>query len=190
MFTACRWGGIKIIRFVNVCPAFLAGFFLGDKMDVNSGKSYHIKDSFFALINDPNLMANKEGNHYRPHFFLFADTKVDGIYWAVPQSTRVEKYKAIVCRKIERYGNCNTIVIGKFGGKENAFLIQNMFPITKDFVDHEHLIDGKSIRIHNELEKNVISKARQVLSMHRKGKSLIFTDVDCIYEIMKNELKK
>lgn len=38
-----------------------------------------------------------------------------------------------------------------------------MFPITKDFVDHEHLIDVKS---------------------------LIFSDVDRIYEIMKNELKK
>lgn len=158
-------------------------------MDVNAGRSYHIKDSFFSLVSDPNLMSNKEGNHYRPHFFIFPDERTDGIYWAVPQSTRVEKYKSIVQRKIQKYGKCNTIIIGKFGGKENAFLIQNMFPVTKEFVDHEHLIDGKSIRIHDKLFKDIVSGAKQVLSLHRKGKSLLFTDVDRIYDIMKNSLK-
>lgn len=194
-----------MIRFVNVyrlpmgrdkndsvckcLPCLLAGHFWRIKMDVNLGKSYHIKDSFFDLVNDSNLMANKEGKHYRPHFFLFADTVVDGIYWAVPQSSRVEKYKDVVRQKIKKYGKCNTIVIGKFGGTENAFLIQNMFPITKEFVDHEHLIDGKSVKLHSNLEKAIVLNAKQVLSLHRHGKSLFFTDVDRIYDIMKNTLK-
>lgn len=53
-------------------------------MSVSVGKSYHIKDSFFSLVNDSKLMVNKEGNNYRPHFFFFEDTKTKGIYWAVP----------------------------------------------------------------------------------------------------------
>lgn len=41
-------------------------------MSVSVGKSYHIKDSFFSLVNDSKLMVNKEGNNYRPHFFIYA----------------------------------------------------------------------------------------------------------------------
>ena len=52
-------------------------------MIVSVGKSYHIKDSFFTLINDAKLMANKEGAHYRPHFFFFADPQTPGIYWEI-----------------------------------------------------------------------------------------------------------
>lgn len=65
-------------------------------MSVSVGKSYHIKDSFFSLVNDSKLMVNKEGNNYRPHFFFFEDTKTKGIYWAVPQSTKIAKYQAII----------------------------------------------------------------------------------------------
>lgn len=97
-------------------------------MSVSVGKSYHIKDSFFSLVNDSKLMVNKEGNNCRPHFFFFEDTKTKGIYWAVPQSTKIAKYQAIIQQKIAKYDKCNTIVIGNFGGQDNAFLIQNMFP--------------------------------------------------------------
>mgnify|MGYP006978916432 FL=1 len=72
-------------------------------MSVSVGKSYHIKDSFFTLVNDDKLMANKEGNNYRPHFFFFADPQTTGIYWAVPQSTKVEKYQRIIQQKIKKY---------------------------------------------------------------------------------------
>lgn len=86
------------------------------------GKSYHIKDTFFQKVTDSNLMANKEGNRYRPHFFFIADPEIDGIYWAIPQSTKIEKYRAIIEKKVKRYGKCNTIIIAKFGGCDNAFL--------------------------------------------------------------------
>ena len=71
-------------------------------MGVYVGKSYHIKDTFFSLVNDDKLMTNKEGNNYRPHFFFFADPRVEGIYWAVPQSTKVTKYRALIQQKIEK----------------------------------------------------------------------------------------
>ena len=40
--------------------------------------------------------------------------------------------------KGKKYGRCNTIVIGKFAGKENAYLIQNAFPIIGKYLDHIH----------------------------------------------------
>lgn len=158
-------------------------------MDIFIGKSYHIKDDFFALVNDEKLMTNKEGSNYRPHFFFFADTQIPGIYWAVPQSSKVEKYRSVVQQKIAKYGKCNTVVLGSFGGEENAFLIQNMFPIIEKYVDHEHTIGGISVKIHNKLSKNIISNAMEVLSLHRRGYHVIFPDVDRIYQMMKQGLQ-
>lgn len=157
-------------------------------MRVSVGKSYHIKDNFFSLVNDDKLMANKEGDNYRPHFFFFADPQIDGIYWAIPQSTRVAKYQALVQQKIAKYGRCNTIVIGNFGGRDNAFLIQNMFPIIEKYVDHEHTIGGLSVNIHNALAETIVSNAKQVLSLYNRGHKLIFPDITRIYEMMKKEL--
>lgn len=157
-------------------------------MEVVVGRSYHIKDDFFALVNDNNLMANKEGNNYRPHFFFFADPQIEGIYWAIPQSTRVAKYQALIQRKIRKYGKCNTIIIGNFGGRDNAFLIQNMFPIIEKYVDHEHTIGGLSVSIHNALSENIIANAKQVLSLYNCGYRLVFPDIGRIYEMMKKEL--
>ena len=157
-------------------------------MDV--GRSYHIKDSFFSLVNDPYLMGNKEETNYRPHFFCFADSHTAGIYWAIPQSTKITKYQAIIEKKIARHKQCDTIIVGSFGGKDNAFLIQNMFPIIEKYIAHEHTIDGSSVAIHHELSESIIGNAKKVLSLHRRGYRLIFSDVDRIYRIMQNELQK
>ena len=158
-------------------------------MNVLIGKSYHIKDSFFTLVNDSKLMTNKESGNYRPHFFFFADPTTEGIYWAVPQSSKVAKYRAIIQQKMTKHGKCNTIVIGSFAGTDNAFLIQNMFPSIEKYVDHEHTVGGVGVNIHNSLSTEIISNAMEVLSLHRRGYKLIFPDVNKIYELMKNELK-
>ncbi len=157
-------------------------------MDVSIGKSYHLKDTFFETVNDPYLMTNKEGGTYRPHFFFFADTKTPGIYWAVPQSSKTAKYQSILQQRIHKYGKCNTIIIGSFGGKTNAFLIQNMFPVISKYVDHEHTIDGMGVTVHNELSAKIISNAKEVLSLHKRGLKLVFPDIDRIYALMQKEL--
>ena len=157
-------------------------------MSIYVGKSYHIKDDFFLRVNDGKLMTNKEGGNYRPHFFFFADTQIDGIYWAIPQSTKVEKYRALIQQKIEKYGKCNTIIIGRFGGQDNAFLIQNMFPIIEKYVDHEHTIGGVGVHIHPSLSAELVSNAKRVLSLCRRGHKLVFPDIEKIYGIMKDEL--
>lgn len=174
------------------CAAWYREFFIGVciVVDIITGKSYHISDDFFKKVSDPMLMTNKEDEKYRPHFFFFKDAKTNGIYWAVPQSSRTIKYKEIIKKKIAKYGKCNTIIIGEFGGKENAFLIQNMFPITEKYVDHEHTIDGKSVKIHSTLSANIISNAKEVLALHRRGVNLIFPDVDRIYDLMASELSE
>ena len=43
------------------------------------GFVYHIKDDYFAKVNDEKLMKNKEIGTYRPTFLCLKDKKNDGI---------------------------------------------------------------------------------------------------------------
>ena len=159
-------------------------------MEVMQGYSYHIKNAFFDMVNDKFLMSNKENGNYRPHFLAIQDNKNKDLYWMIPISSQVEKYKKIIEKKIERYGKCNTIIIGKFAGKENAFLIQNAFPIISKYLDHVHKIENKPIMVHSKLERILIVNLREVLAMYGQGIRLIFPDIIAIQKKMEDELKK
>ena len=63
----------------------------------------------------------------------------------IPISSQADKYKGIIEKKKKRYGKCNTIVIGLFAGKENAFLIQNAFPVIEKYFDHIHTIQEQPV---------------------------------------------
>lgn len=54
-------------------------------------------------------------------------------------------------------GNATLSFIGTFAGKDNAFLIQNTFPILKKYFDHVHTIEGKPVVIHNKLNRKLFS---------------------------------
>jgi hypothetical protein len=159
-------------------------------MEIRQGYSYHIKDDFFNLMQDQYLMSNKENGNYRPHFYAIQDKKNSKLYWMIPISSQVEKYKSIVENKKRKYGKCNTIVIGKFAGKENAFLIQNAFPVIERYFDHVHTIQDRPIMVHKELNRILTENLREVLAMHNRGIKLTFTDIDTIRAIMESELNK
>ena len=103
---------------------------------MQKGHFYYIDDQYFIDFPDKFLMKNKEkiGNqfHDRPCFFSFQDEKT-GIYWLIPFSSQIEKYKKIYNDKMKRHGKCDTIVFCKVLGHEKAFLIQNMCPVTNDY---------------------------------------------------------
>lgn len=93
------------------------------------GHFYFINDQYFVKFTDDKLMKNKgmvNGDpHDRPCFFAFEDTKT-GLYWMIPFSSRVEKYRKHYDSKVQKYGRCDTIVFGEVLGHEKAFLIQNV----------------------------------------------------------------
>lgn len=159
-------------------------------MEIQQGYSYHIKEEFFNMVQDNYLMSNKEKGNYRPHFYAIQDKKNPSLYWMIPISSQAEKYKVIIEKKKKKYGKCNTIVIGKFAGKENAFLIQNAFPIIAKYFDHVHTIQEKPVTIHKELNRILTENLREVLAMNKRGIKLTFTDIDAIKVVMEKELEK
>ena len=146
---------------------------------------YIIKDSFFEYVDDPYLKGNKEGN--RPHYYCFQDS--DGLYWMIPLSSRVEKYKKIMDKKLQAGKPCDIIHIVKLDDdRESAFLIQDMFPITEDYIEREYTIAGNHLMLTSEHSVRAIeTKAKKVLGLLKRGIKFIPTQPD-VNEII-NKLK-
>lgn len=127
-------------------------------------------------------MLNKETinsqSHDRPCFYAFQDNNTK-LYWMIPFSSQISKFKIIYNKKIQKYKKCDTIVFGKVLGYEKAFLIQNMCPITQKYIKNEYLDSASKlpVRIDGKLERELIGKAAKVLALHRSGIKLIFPDV-------------
>ena len=112
-------------------------------MKIKTGYLYHIKDVFFDKLKDKGLMINHENGHSRPSYFAIKDKD---ILWFIPLSSKVEKYKPIIDKKIKKYGFCRTILIRRIADRNSVILIQNAFPTLEKYVKNSHTIDGKIVK--------------------------------------------
>lgn len=152
---------------------------------MDKGHFYYIDDQYFIDFPDTYLMQNKEtvnGQvHDRPCFYAFEDANT-GLFWMIPFSSQVLKYRGYYNAKIQKYKRCDTITFGKVLGHEKAFLIQNMCPITPNYIKNEYIDSQASVpvRVDGVFERELIDKAKRVLALQRKGIKLIFPDVIAI----------
>lgn len=155
---------------------------------------YFVADSFFKDFPDPNLMKNKIAvngkRHDRPCFFAMIDKTQEGLFWLIPISSRVEKYKGIYAKKVQRYGKCNTICFAKVLGRESAFLIQNIFPITQKYISNTYIDRNtlNAVTISDDEAKKIINNAHDVLKLHNRGINIIFPKVDTIRNTLIKQL--
>lgn len=169
---------------------------------MKTGHLYFVIDEFYQKY-DPNkmLMCNKEAvngqNHDRPCFFALRDSRCDEIFWLVPLSSKVEKYKKIVKQKIKKMKSqhkknpqCNTIRFGEVMGLERAFLIQNMFPITEKYIKNTYIDRNthNEVTLSPEVTDDIIKNAKQVLKLHSRGIKLTYGDIDTVFSSLKEEI--
>ena len=136
-------------------------------MEIKQGYVYHIKDEYFKVANDEKLMKNHEGKSSRPNYFCIKN-EANEIMWFIPMSSKVEKYRKIIKTKIEKYNKCDTIVIGNYRGKDHAFLIQNIFPITPKYIDHIDTVDGKALKVASQTRTEISNKVEKIFKLKAK----------------------
>jgi hypothetical protein len=182
--------GLKI-----TAPASCGGFILrkrgttamNEEIKINQGFVYHIKDSYFEFAQDNMLMRNHEGGAYRPTYLCIKDDKTN-LFWAIPMSRQVEKYKKVFDKDTEAYGNCVKILIARYGETDSAFLFQNMFPITGRYIDHIHTIGGNPVQVDSGVKEKVTQIFKENIRLHRRGVKVIFTDIDRLEKLMLDEI--
>ena len=143
-------------------------FFHNEDRQMKKTGFYIIKDTFFEDMSDPYLKGNKTGN--RPHYYCFEDTST-GIYWMIPLSSRIDKYRRLIEKKEKAGRSCDIIHIVKLDdSRESAFLIQDMFPIIEEYIEREYTIAGNHLMLTSEhTAREIERKARKVMGMLKRG---------------------
>ena len=102
-------------------------------------------------------------------------------------SSRIDKYKKIVDNKKKAGKPCAIIHIVKLDDdRESAFLIQDMFPITEEYIEREYTIAGNHLMLTSEhTVKTIEQKARKVMGMLKRGVKFTPTQSDVMKMIEK-----
>jgi len=155
-------------------------------MFYQTGYVYHVKDEYFTKAQDDMLMQNKEGGNYRPTYYALRDD-ITSLLWMIPMSARYEKYKVIHDKQVQKYGRCLTIVLGEYSDKPVAFLLQNMFPLTQNYLDHIHTKNGNPLPVKHSIQQAIQTKLKQVLQIHKRGRKIVFTDISRLQKLLLEE---
>lgn len=159
------------------------------------GSLYFLTDQYYIDFPDKALMRSHSktasGAHGRPFFCCLPDSKNPNIFWMIPISGQAPKYKSIYQRKLTRYRTCDTLAFGRVLGREAAFLIQNVCPVTIKYIDKEYTINGASIPVPKAMMSELKQKLRRALQAYKfRGKNEIYPAIDKIKNELLSQLEK
>ncbi len=77
---------------------------------------------------------------------------------------------------------------GYVNGKYRAFLIQNVCPVTEEYIDCQYMIENNSVpvTINDKLSAEINGIVRKVIRLGKRGIRIVLTDIDYIL----NDLSK
>lgn len=159
-------------------------------MDI--GKLYFIRDDFYDKFKNCGLLENKEMinglMHGRPCCYMFK-YEDDDLYWMIPVSSKIEKYERQYKHAIDKYGLCDNISFGYVLGKRRAFLPQNLFPVTEEYIENTYIDMNtkRPITIPKDLMSELNKKARKKIRYNFQGKKFGMTDIVKIYNGLINQ---
>ena len=95
-------------------------------------------------------------------------------------SSRIDKYRRIMEKKVKVGKSCDILHIVKLDdSRESAFLIQDMFPITEEYIEREYTIAGNHLMLTSEhTAREIEQKARKVMGMLKRGVKFTPTQPD------------
>lgn len=136
--------------------------------EIKTSGLYIISDKFFKDYPNDRYMDNK--GESRPHYYAIQDK--DGLFWMIPLSNQVEKYRSKIndTEKNHGTGSCFMYCIAPIHGQIRAILICDMFPVSKEYILRPYTIGGQPYVIQNKnIQKMIRTKAMRYLSLVKRG---------------------
>lgn len=129
---------------------------------------YIIKNEFFRSYNDAYLKGNKDEN--RPHYCCFADKNNNKLFWVIPMSHRIEKYEKLIQKRKSENKPCDIVHIITINKQKSVMLIQDMFPITEQYIERPYTINSIPLIIKNKNDiENINKKAKNIYRLIHRG---------------------
>lgn len=155
-------------------------------MEIKEHGLYIVSDTYFADFPSDRWMWNK-GQH-RPHYYAFKDR--DGTMWLIPLSSKVENYKAKIEREEARRGKgkCLLYYIGIAAGREQAFIISGMMPITEKYIVKPFEIENAAVSVpSSKVNRELARKATAYILLLEQHKMQDLNNVLEIREKLKEQ---
>ncbi|MCD8367262.1 MAG: hypothetical protein LUC48_04465 [Clostridiales bacterium] len=131
---------------------------------------YILSDQYFLDFPSDRHMWNKQER--RPYFFAVKGS--NGIYWLVPLSSQVEKYR----KKMQKHQKSVYCHIAKVKGEEKAFLTGNVIPVTEEYIIRPFTVNAHPYIVKNQADtRQIISKVRRYLVLVREEKLTPVVDI-------------
>lgn len=143
-----------------------------NQMNININGVYIIDDQFFKDFPDPYLRGNDKEN--RPHYYAFKEEGYD-LYWMVPMSHQVDKYKSIIKEKEDAGKPCDILHIIEINGEESVFLFADMFPVTIQYIKREYTINNIPLVLKDNSQIRVLNKKAKRIHFLLTKKNVKFT---------------
>lgn len=102
----------------------------------------------------------------------------------VPISSQYEKFLTIRQNILKKGKPCKGIILGEFDGRDAAFLVQNMFPVTENYIDHIHTKNGNPVPVKRELQHVIRKNVKSFLTLNKKGLKVTFTDITRLEQLL------
>jgi len=89
----------------------------------------------------------------------------------IPLSSRIDKYQRIIDKRLVAGKPCDTLYIVELdNNRKNVFLIQDIFPITADYIEREYTIAGNPMMLTSEhVAREIEKRARRVVGLLKRG---------------------
>lgn len=136
--------------------------------EIKTSGLYIVSDQFFKDYPNDRYMDNKCES--RPHYYAVQDN--DGIFWMIPLSTKVAKYRDKIndTEKMHGVGSCFMYCIAPIHGQDRALLICDMFPVSEKYILRPYTIGGLPYVVQNKnIQKAIRTKAMRYLSLVKRG---------------------
>lgn len=147
---------------------------------------YIVADSYFHAFPSAHWMWNK--GESRPHYYAIQDK--NNLYWMIPLSSQAGSYKEKI-QKIEKsrgVGNCLYYHIGKVSGRETAFIISGLFPVTPEYIVRSYTVNQQPYVIQNKkLNRELHGKVMRYLCLLEQGR---MKDINHILKIKETLILK
>ncbi|WP_437834550.1 type III toxin-antitoxin system CptIN family toxin (plasmid) [Niallia taxi] len=145
-------------------------------MELNKHYIYKVKDEYFDDFPDPFLKTNK--GQSRPNYYVFEGDNKE-VLWLIPLSSKVEKFERIMQQKTTQGKPCDVCHVCKVGNRKQAFVIQDMFPVTKEYIAEEYTLNRTPLVLYDNSDIRAIeNKATRMQSLINRGVKVMRTQPD------------
>lgn len=150
---------------------------------------YKIKNEYFLDFPHKNHIHNKKG---RPYYYVVKDSC--DIYWCIPLSSKVEAFRSKITTVENKRGKgkCISYHIGIIGGKERAFRICDMIPLTDNYIEGKFILNNNHYVVRDsKLVREIGQKSRNYIKQLELGRMHSQVDALNIRKILlDNQVKK